>query len=131
MCVIAYRFCSIIDVISGFAMTFHTILVVFSYSTISYFCFIREETPSHFASVLLDFSGGVFNYSQMPVQSKDQGSWVNFYGNIGKVFISLVSIFYDSIIMGQYYVIYPDNKKGLTSRYYYVVLSDFYLILVV
>uniref|UniRef100_K7K0V0 Uncharacterized protein n=2 Tax=Glycine subgen. Soja TaxID=1462606 RepID=K7K0V0_SOYBN len=67
----------------------------------------------------------------MPVQSKDQGSWVNFYGNIGKVFISLVSIFYDSIIMGQYYVIYPDNKKGLTSRYYYVVLSDFYLILVV
>ncbi|KAH1215928.1 ATP synthase subunit beta, mitochondrial [Glycine max] len=26
-----------------------------------------------------------------------------------------VSIFYDSIIMDQYYVIYPDNKKGLTS----------------
>ncbi|KAH1210718.1 Cystinosin [Glycine max] len=113
-------------------MTFHTILVVFSYFTISYFCFIREETPSLFASVLLDFSGGVFNYSQMPVQSKDQGSWVNFYGNIGKVLYPwYVSILYDSIIMGQHYVIYPDNKKGLTSMYYYVVLSDFYPILVV
>lgn len=27
-----------------------------------------------------------------------------------------VSIFYDSILMCQHYVMYPDNKKGLTSK---------------
>lgn len=71
-------------------------------------------------NILLDFSGGIANYGQMVVQSIDQGlssphlccwyflsfdyiflhslilnpifpdSWVNFYGNIGKVLLSLV-----------------------------------------
>ncbi|TKY46454.1 Cystinosin-like protein [Spatholobus suberectus] len=78
--------------------------------------FLRKSTDGFsIGSVLLGFSGGVFNYSQMAVQSIDQGSWVNFYGNIGKVLISLVTIFYDSILMCQHYVLYPD-KKGLTSK---------------
>ncbi|BAU01585.1 hypothetical protein VIGAN_11085000 [Vigna angularis var. angularis] len=79
--------------------------------------FLRKSTDGFsIGTVLLDFSGGVFNYSQMAVQSIDQGSWVNFYGNIGKVLISLVTISYDSILMCQHYVVYPDNKKGLPSK---------------
>ncbi|XP_020238082.1 cystinosin homolog [Cajanus cajan] len=78
--------------------------------------FLRKSTDGFsIGSILLDFSGGVLNYSQMAVQSIDQGSWVNFYGNIGKVLISLVSIFYDSIFMCQHYVLYRD-KKGLAFK---------------
>ncbi|KAF7819477.1 cystinosin-like protein [Senna tora] len=77
--------------------------------------FMRKSTDGFsIGAILLDFSGGVFNYSQMAVQSIDQGSWVNFSGNIGKVLISLVSIFYDSVFMLQHYVLYC-GKKGVIS----------------
>ncbi|KAI5443370.1 hypothetical protein KIW84_012139 [Lathyrus oleraceus] len=79
--------------------------------------FMRKSTDGFsIGSILLDFSGGVFNYSQMVVQSIDQDSWVNFYGNIGKVMISLVTIFYDSILMCQHYVLYPHKKVLITSE---------------
>ncbi|KAG4395875.1 hypothetical protein AAZX31_19G050000 [Glycine max] len=97
--------------------TIQAVMILIKYFPQAFMNFLRKSTDGFsIGSVLLDFSGGVFNYSQMLVQSKDQGSWVNFYGNIGKVFISLVSIFYDSILMCQHYVMYPDNKKGLTSK---------------
>ncbi|GJR32874.1 cystinosin [Tanacetum coccineum] len=41
-------------------------------------------------NILLDLLGGVANYGQMAIQSIDQHSWVNFYGNIGKTLLSLV-----------------------------------------
>ncbi|XP_058778926.1 cystinosin homolog [Vicia villosa] len=79
--------------------------------------FMRKSTDGFsIGSILLDFSGGVFNYSQMVVQSIDQDSWVNFYGNIGKVMISLVTIFYDSILMCQHYVLYPHKKVLITCE---------------
>ncbi|XP_058751260.1 cystinosin homolog [Vicia villosa] len=79
--------------------------------------FMRKSTDGFsIGSILLDFSGGVFNYSQMVVQSIDQDSWVNFYGNIGKVMISLVTIFYDSILMCQHYVLYSHKKVLITSE---------------
>ncbi|KAI5443369.1 hypothetical protein KIW84_012139 [Lathyrus oleraceus] len=57
--------------------------------------FMRKSTDGFsIGSILLDFSGGVFNYSQMVVQSIDQDSWVNFYGNIGKVMISLMNVIF-------------------------------------
>ncbi|KAG4926829.1 hypothetical protein JHK85_053315 [Glycine max] len=85
--------------------------------SLAFMNFLRKSTDGFsIGTILLDFSGGIFNYSQMVVQSIDQGSWVNFYGNIGKVLISLVTIFYDSILMCQHYVLYPENKKGLTSK---------------
>ncbi|CAI8594050.1 unnamed protein product [Vicia faba] len=79
--------------------------------------FVRKSTDGFsIGSILLDFSGGVLNYSQMVVQSIDQDSWVNFYGNIGKVMISLVSIFYDSILMCQHYVLYRHKKVLITPE---------------
>ncbi|KAK4282295.1 hypothetical protein QN277_013691 [Acacia crassicarpa] len=75
--------------------------------------FLRKSTDGFsIGGVLLDFSGGVFNYSQMAVQSIDQGSWVNFSGNVGKVLLSLVTIFYDLLFMFQHYVLYPGKKAG-------------------
>ncbi|KAK6793181.1 hypothetical protein RDI58_006634 [Solanum bulbocastanum] len=66
-------------------------------------------------NILLDLLGGVTNYGQMAMQSIDQNSWVNFYGNIGKTLLSLVSIFFDILFILQHYVLYPDWKIG-TSR---------------
>ncbi|KAL6959859.1 hypothetical protein U1Q18_040010 [Sarracenia purpurea var. burkii] len=45
-------------------------------------------------------------------QSIDQHSWVNFYGNIGKTLLSLVSIFFDILIILQHYVFYPSKNTA-------------------
>ncbi|KAA3475482.1 cystinosin-like protein [Gossypium australe] len=53
--------------------------------------FARKSTDGFsIGNILLDFVGGLANYAQMAVQSIDQNSWVNFYGNIGKTLLSLV-----------------------------------------
>ncbi|KAK6798829.1 hypothetical protein RDI58_006532 [Solanum bulbocastanum] len=62
-------------------------------------------------NILLDLFGGLTNYGQMAVQSIDQHSWVNFYGNIGKTLLSLVSIFFDILFIVQHYVLYPSRKE--------------------
>ncbi|KAL6136165.1 hypothetical protein ACLB2K_061466 [Fragaria x ananassa] len=79
------------------------------------FNFTRKSTIGFsIGNILLDFSGGVANYAQMAVQSIDQDSWVNFYGNIGKTLLSLISIFFDLLFMGQHFVLYP-AKGALIS----------------
>ncbi|KAL9239081.1 hypothetical protein vseg_013433 [Gypsophila vaccaria] len=62
-------------------------------------------------NILVDLMGGLTNYGQMVVQSVDQKSWVNFYGNIGKTLLSLVSVFYDIVFIIQHYVLYPAHKR--------------------
>ncbi|XP_062151526.1 cystinosin homolog [Alnus glutinosa] len=79
--------------------------------------FMRKSTDGFsIGNILLDFFGGLTNYGQMVVQSIDQGSWVNFYGNIGKTLLSLVSIFFDIIFICQHYVIYPDKKPQVSPK---------------
>eukprot|EP00257_Ricinus_communis_P020314 XP_015579519.1 cystinosin homolog isoform X2 [Ricinus communis] len=74
--------------------------------------FMRKSTDGFsIGNILLDFLGGVTNYAQMAAQSIDQHSWVNFYGNIGKTLLSLVSIFFDLLFMFQHYILYPAKKK--------------------
>ncbi|XP_004488939.1 cystinosin homolog [Cicer arietinum] len=74
--------------------------------------FMRKSTDGwSIENILLDFSGGLANYAQMAMQSIDQGSWVNFYGNIGKLLLSLVSVFFDILFMCQHYVLYPEKKR--------------------
>ncbi|CAL0321654.1 unnamed protein product [Lupinus luteus] len=60
---------------------------------------------------LLDFSGGIANYAQMSIQSIDQGSCKNLYGNVGKVLISLVTVLFDIIFICQHYLLYPANNS--------------------
>ncbi|KAG4940537.1 Cystinosin [Glycine soja] len=95
---------------------FNTIQVVMT--TIKYIPqavmnFLRKSTDGFsIGNILLDFSGGIANYGQMVVQSIDQDSWVNFYGNIGKVLLSLVSVFFDIIFIIQHYVLYRGKKSS-------------------
>ncbi|XP_021890404.1 cystinosin homolog [Carica papaya] len=80
--------------------------------------FTRKSTDGFsIENILLDFIGGMANYAQMTVQSIDQNSWVNFYGNIGKTLLSLVSIFFDILFMCQHYVLYPDKRTHVSPRF--------------
>lgn len=73
--------------------------------------FRRKSTVGFsIGNILLDLLGGLANYGQMIVQSIDQNSWVNFYGNIGKTLLSLVTVFFDIIFVLQHYVLYPSKK---------------------
>ncbi|KAL0898225.1 hypothetical protein Bca101_082186 [Brassica carinata] len=75
--------------------------------------FTRKSTVGwSIGNILLDFGGGLANYLQMVIQSIDQNSWVNFYGNIGKTLLSLISIFFDILFMFQHYVLYPEKKAS-------------------
>ncbi|KAK8587758.1 hypothetical protein V6N13_086731 [Hibiscus sabdariffa] len=79
--------------------------------------FARKSTDGFsIGNIMLDFTGGLANYAQMTVQSIDQNSWVNFYGNIGKISISLVSIFFDIIFMCQHFVLYRGKKATVLSE---------------
>ncbi|KAI3871626.1 hypothetical protein MKX03_005809 [Papaver bracteatum] len=76
--------------------------------------FTRKSTVGwSIGNILLDLLGGVTNYAQMATQSIDQGSWVNFYGNIGKTLLSLASIFFDLLFMVQHYLLYPYKNEKL------------------
>ncbi|RZB59882.1 Cystinosin-like [Glycine soja] len=107
------------------------LLSVFKYAVVpaslAVMNFLRKSTDGFsIGNILLDFSGGIANYGQMVVQSTDQDSWVNFYGNIAKVLLSLeweallrnilllsyVSVFFDIIFIIQHYVLYRGKKSS-------------------
>ncbi|XP_028778527.1 cystinosin homolog [Neltuma alba] len=73
--------------------------------------FKRKSTDGFsISNIMLDLSGAIANYGQMVVQSIDQGSWNNFYGNIGKLLLSLVTVFFDTFFICQHFVLYPAKK---------------------
>ncbi|KAL6551442.1 hypothetical protein OROGR_007596 [Orobanche gracilis] len=85
-----------------------TIQLIFNY---------QRKSTSGFSigNVLLDFLGGVANNLQMVMQSLDQNSWENFYGNLGKSMLALLTIVFDIIFMIQHYALYPTKKADSTS----------------
>ncbi|KAJ3671709.1 hypothetical protein LUZ60_007788 [Juncus effusus] len=73
--------------------------------------FNRKSTVGwSIGNILLDLTGGILNFCQMGVQSIDQDSFVNFYGNIGKTLLSLEVVFFDLLFIVQHYVLYPDSR---------------------
>ncbi|MFS7970400.1 putative lysosomal cystine transporter [Helianthus anomalus] len=91
--------------------TLQVVMTVIKYIPQAVMNFQRKSTVGFsIGNILLDLGGGLANYGQMAVQSIDQNSWVNFYGNIGKTLLSLVSIFFDLMFILQHYVLYPARK---------------------
>ncbi|KAM6549679.1 hypothetical protein CsatB_021355 [Cannabis sativa] len=89
-------------------------MTVIKYIPQAFMNFNRKSTDGFsIGNILLDFSGGVANYAQMAIQSIDQNSWVNFYGNIGKTLLSLISVFFDILFMCQHFLLYPDQRPVL------------------
>uniref|UniRef100_A0A1S3BP09 Cystinosin homolog n=1 Tax=Cucumis melo TaxID=3656 RepID=A0A1S3BP09_CUCME len=64
--------------------------------------------------IVLDLIGGVTTLVQMSVQSIDQGSWMNFFGNIGKPSLALVSIAFDLIFIYQHFVLYHTKASKVS-----------------
>ncbi|XP_021775112.1 cystinosin homolog [Chenopodium quinoa] len=97
--------------------TIQVTMTVIKYIPQAFMNFYRKSTEGFsIGNILLDFLGGVTNYGQMATQSIDQGSWVNFYGNIGKTLLSLVSIFFDLLFMVQHYVLYRNKPIHHSSK---------------
>ncbi|XP_057791749.1 cystinosin homolog [Salvia miltiorrhiza] len=93
--------------------TIQVVMTIIKYIPQAVLNFRRKSTVGFsIGNILLDFFGGVTNYFQMVVQSIDQNSWINFYGNIGKTMISLVSVVFDILFMVQHYVLYPASKRA-------------------
>ncbi|KAL7100552.1 hypothetical protein ACP275_08G004700 [Erythranthe tilingii] len=72
----------------------------------------KRKTTSGFSvgNILLDFLGGITNAIQMVMQSIDQNSLENLFGNIGKTLLALVTIFFDIVLLIQHYLLYPSKK---------------------
>ncbi|CAN6448938.1 unnamed protein product [Victoria cruziana] len=74
--------------------------------------FARKSTVGwSIGNILLDLLGGVTNFAQMGVQSIDQRSLINFYGNMGKLLLSLEVVLFDLLFVIQHYVLYPTGKE--------------------
>ncbi|GMH06812.1 hypothetical protein Nepgr_008652 [Nepenthes gracilis] len=96
--------------------TIQVIMTVIKYIPQAFMNFYRKSTEGFsIGNILLDFLGGSANYGQMAVQSIDQNSWVNFYGNIGKTLLSLVSMCFDILFICQHYVMYGGGGKKASS----------------
>uniref|UniRef100_A0A0E0MLB9 Cystinosin homolog n=1 Tax=Oryza punctata TaxID=4537 RepID=A0A0E0MLB9_ORYPU len=101
------------------ALTAFTLFQVFIYEAVMNFR--RKSTIGwSIGNILLDLTGGVLNFGQMGVQSIDQHTLVNFYGNIGKTLLSLEVVFFDILFIIQHYVLYPvkrdENGKAIISE---------------
>ncbi|KAK3001845.1 hypothetical protein RJ639_020250, partial [Escallonia herrerae] len=72
--------------------TVQVVMTVVKYIPQAVMNFRRKSTVGFsIGNILLDLLGGLTNYGQMAMQSIDQNSWVNFYGNVGKTLLSWVS----------------------------------------
>ncbi|XP_078434809.1 PQ-loop repeat family protein / transmembrane family protein [Wolffia australiana] len=88
--------------------TIQLIITAIKYTPQAFMNYQRKSTVGwSIGNILLDLTGGVLNFGQMTVQSVDQGSYVNFYGNIGKTLLSLEVVFFDLLFILQHYVLYP------------------------
>lgn len=96
--------------------TMQVVLATIKYIPQAFMNFMIKSTDGFsIGNVFLDFCGGMANYAQMVIQSIDQNSWVNFSGNLGKVLLSLVCMFFDLLFMCQHYVLYPSKKTSSIS----------------
>lgn len=96
--------------------TMQVVLATIKYIPQAFMNFMIKSTDGFsIGNVFLDFCGGTANYAQMVIQSIDQNSWVNFSGNLGKVLLSLVCMFFDLLFMCQHYVLYPSKKTSSIS----------------
>ncbi|XP_008796054.2 cystinosin homolog [Phoenix dactylifera] len=92
--------------------TIQVIMTAIKYIPQAVMNFRRKSTVGwSIGNILLDLLGGMLNFAQMGVQSIDQDTWVNFYGNFGKTLLSLEVVFFDLLFIFQHYILYPAKKE--------------------
>ncbi|WOL12790.1 cystinosin [Canna indica] len=93
--------------------TIQVVMTAIKYIPQAYMNFRRKSTVGwSIGNIILDLVGGVLNFGQMGIQSIDQGTLVNFYGNIGKTLLSLEVVVFDVLFIFQHYVLYRVKDEG-------------------
>ena len=62
----------------------------------------RSTTGWSIAQILLDFSGGILSIGQLCIDSYLQGDWSGITGNMVKLALGNVSVFFDIIFITQH-----------------------------
>jgi cystinosin len=69
----------------------------------------RSTTGFSVWQILLDFTGGALSDTQLIFDCMELHDWSGLTGNLAKFFLGFVSIVFDTIILLQHYVLYPDT----------------------
>ncbi|KAI0194604.1 PQ loop repeat-domain-containing protein [Astrocystis sublimbata] len=64
------------------------------------------------SQILLDFTGGLLSLAQLGIDSYLQHDWSGVTGNLAKVILGNVSVFYDLLFMGQHFWLYRDARSN-------------------
>ena len=62
-------------------------------------------------NVILDLTGGILSLIQLVGDCASMKNWSGLVGNPVKIFLSLVTIFFDVIFLLQHYVMYPERSS--------------------
>ncbi|KAL2635564.1 hypothetical protein R1flu_007043 [Riccia fluitans] len=110
--------------ISGFNII-QVIMTAIKYIPQAWFNYQRKSTVGwSIGNIILDLSGGVGNLFQLVIQSIDQHSVQNFTGNVGKLGLSLESIFFDILFVVQHYLLYPEREDIKVDEYLEIEEAD-------
>jgi cystinosin len=82
--------------------------------------YLRKSTSGWSISTIgFDFFGGVLSMLQLVLDSAVGDDWSGVTGNPGKVGLSVISLFFDSVFLVQHYVLYrygDEAENGLQSK---------------
>ncbi|KAG6490649.1 cystinosin homolog [Zingiber officinale] len=96
--------------------TLQVCMTAIKYIPQAFMNFQRKSTVGwSIGNILLDLVGGVLIFAQLGIQSIDQKTLVNFYGNIGKTLLSVEVVLFDVLFILQHYVFYLVKNDGNTT----------------
>jgi cystinosin len=82
--------------------------------------YLRQSTSGwSISTILFDFTGGVLSMLQLVLDSAVGSDWSGVTGNPGKVGLSLISLFFDTVFLVQHYVLYgygDEDNNGLQAK---------------
>ena len=74
--------------------------------------------------VFPDLGGAIFSFLQMVVVSINTHDWNTYFGNSIKMFLSILTVAYDSIFLVQHFVVYRKNNKLLEQESEYTSIEN-------
>merc|ERR1712066_244494 len=79
--------------------------------------FQRKSTDGwNIHNVLLDFSGGFFSVFQLLLDASMQNDWSAVTGDLARLLLGNLSMFFDIIFMSQHYCLYRHARKPLIMQ---------------
>lgn len=87
---------------------------ILKYIPQAYFNYKRKSTEGwSIGNILLDLSGGILSFLQMVLDSIYSGNWGVIWGDIVKIGLAFLSIFFDLLFIVQHYVLYKPKKNAV------------------